>query len=125
MQALNELDFPDRLQKLLLAPQRIVCAELVITLDTGEIAAFNAWRVQHDNSRGPFKGGFRFHPTADVEEAKRLDHRHLTASNRQPRTTANTVCIQVFNLASRVFYRAAAHLSSNCELTGASIFIDH
>jgi len=34
-------------------------------------AAFNAWRVQHDNSRGPFKGGFRFHPDSDIEDAKR------------------------------------------------------
>ena len=71
VQALNELDFPERLQRLLLAPQRIVCSELVITLDSGEIAAFNAWRVQHDNSRGPFKGGFRFHPAADLDDARR------------------------------------------------------
>ena len=71
VQALKELDFPERLQRLLLAPQRIVCSELVITLDSGEIAAFNAWRVQHDNSRGPFKGGFRFHPAADLDDARR------------------------------------------------------
>ena len=70
-QALEVLDFPERLQKLLLAPQRIVCTELVITLDNGEIAAFNAWRVQHDNSRGPFKGGFRLHPSADLDDARR------------------------------------------------------
>lgn len=71
-EAFEELDFPDRLCKLLLAPQRIIRAELVITMDTGEIAAFNAWRVQHDNSRGPFKGGFRFHPDSDIEDAKSL-----------------------------------------------------
>jgi hypothetical protein len=37
-QAFEELDFPERLCKLLLAPQRIIRAELVITMDTGEIA---------------------------------------------------------------------------------------
>ena len=73
MQALEELDFPERLCKLLLAPQRIIRSELVITLDTGEIAAFEAWRVQHDNSRGPFKGGFRFHPNSNLDDARRYN----------------------------------------------------
>lgn len=72
MQALEILDFPQRISKLLLSFQRIVHSELVITLDSGEIAAFNAWRVQHDDSRGPFKGGFRFHPSADLEDSKRF-----------------------------------------------------
>ena len=73
MQALEELDYPERLCKLLLAPQRIIRSELVITLDTGEIAAFEAWRVQHDNSRGPFKGGFRFHPNSNLDDARRFE----------------------------------------------------
>ena len=36
-----------------------VLVELVITRDNGEIETFNAFRVQHDNSRGPYKGGLR------------------------------------------------------------------
>lgn len=71
MQALQELEYPLRLQKLLLTPQREFHVELVITLDSGEVAAFNAYRVQHDNSRGPFKGGFRYHPNADLSDARR------------------------------------------------------
>lgn len=71
MQALQELEYPLRLQKLLLNPQREFHVELVITLDSGEVAAFNAYRVQHDNSRGPFKGGFRYHPNADLSDARR------------------------------------------------------
>lgn len=39
-----------------------VLVELVITRDNGEIESFNAFRVQHDNSRGPYKGGLRYHP---------------------------------------------------------------
>ncbi|KAK9807101.1 hypothetical protein WJX73_005054 [Symbiochloris irregularis] len=71
-EALQELEYPLRLQKLLLTPQREFHVELVITLDSGEVAAFNAYRVQHDNSRGPFKGGFRYHPNADLSDARSL-----------------------------------------------------
>ena len=60
-----------RLQKLLMTPQRELHVELVITMDSGETGAFNAYRVQHDNSRGPFKGGFQFHPSSDLSNARR------------------------------------------------------
>lgn len=39
--------------------------------DNGEIEMFNAYRVQHDNSRGPFKGGFRFSPQVSMDEIRR------------------------------------------------------
>lgn len=71
-QALDELDYPARLKKLLLTPHREIHAELVVTRDSGEIAAFSAFRVQHDNSRGPFKGGFRLDPAASMDEVRAL-----------------------------------------------------
>lgn len=70
-QALEELEYPIRLQRLLMTPQRELHVELVITMDSGETGAFNAYRVQHDNSRGPFKGGFQFHPDTDLSTARR------------------------------------------------------
>ncbi len=45
--------------------------ELNITRDNGEIEIFNAYRVQHDNSRGPFKGGFRFHQNVSMDDVRR------------------------------------------------------
>ena len=39
--------------------------------DNGEIEIFNAYRVQHDNSRGPFKGGFRFSPQVSMDDVRR------------------------------------------------------
>ena len=45
--------------------------ELVITKDNGEIETFNAYRVQHDNSRGPYKGGLRYHPQVDLDDVRR------------------------------------------------------
>jgi glutamate dehydrogenase (NAD(P)+) len=70
-QAMAELDYPERVQRLLLTPHREIHVELVITMDNGETGAFNAYRVQHDNSRGPFKGGFRFHPDVNMDDMRR------------------------------------------------------
>ena len=50
------------LQKLLLTAQREMSVELVVQMDNGEVEVFNAYRVQHNNSRGPYKGGLRYHP---------------------------------------------------------------
>ncbi|EIE24400.1 glutamate dehydrogenase [Coccomyxa subellipsoidea C-169] len=71
-EAFQVLDYPERLQKLLLTPQRELHVELNITRDNGEIEIFNAYRVQHDNSRGPFKGGFRFHPNVSMDDVRSL-----------------------------------------------------
>ncbi len=45
-------------------------AEKDITISTGK--TFKAYRVQFNNARGPYKGGIRFHPEADIEEVKAL-----------------------------------------------------
>lgn len=41
-------------------------------IDLGDGAVHQAYRVQHSNARGPFKGGIRFHPRVDLEEVKAL-----------------------------------------------------
>jgi glutamate dehydrogenase/leucine dehydrogenase len=51
---------------------RILRAELSIPLDTGGMATFQAYRVQFNNARGPYKGGIRFHPGADEDEVSAL-----------------------------------------------------
>lgn len=70
-QALQELEYPEKLQRLLLTPSREVLVELVITKDDGQIESFNAYRVQHNNGRGPFKGGLRYHPQVDLDDVRR------------------------------------------------------
>lgn len=40
--------------------------------DSGEIDTFVGYRVQHNAARGPFKGGIRFHPSADIDEVRAL-----------------------------------------------------
>ena len=53
-------------------PQREVKVALTIEMDNGEVRTFEGYRVQHDNSRGPYKGGLRYHPHVDPDEVKAL-----------------------------------------------------
>ena len=53
-------------------PQREVKVGLSIEMDNGDVQTFQGYRVQHDNSRGPYKGGLRFHPHVDPDEVKAL-----------------------------------------------------
>ena len=41
-------------------------------MDNGEVETFTAYRVQHDNSRGPYKGGLRYHPQVDLDDVRSL-----------------------------------------------------
>ena len=41
-------------------------------MDSGEVQVFEGYRVQHNSSRGPTKGGIRYHPDVDVDETTAL-----------------------------------------------------
>src|SRR5207253_5634096 len=57
---------------LLIQPKREVQVEINVELDNGELETFIGYRVQHDNSRGPFKGGLRYHHDVDLDEVRSL-----------------------------------------------------
>src|SRR5690606_31366443 len=57
---------------LLWTPARELRVELVMTMDDGSIGNYIGYRVQHDDSRGPFKGGLRYHPDVDLDEVRSL-----------------------------------------------------
>lgn len=46
--------------------------EIPIVRDNGELAVFSGYRVQHQNVRGPCKGGLRYHPEVDIDEVRGL-----------------------------------------------------
>lgn len=74
---LLEKDFPDKKKfraaiKLLKKPQNFISKKITIKLDNGKKASFLAIRSQHNNARGPFKGGIRFHPGVTADEIKAL-----------------------------------------------------
>jgi len=58
--------------KQLKTPSREVRVECNIKMDDGSIGTFMGFRVQHDDSRGPFKGGLRYHHHVDSEEVTAL-----------------------------------------------------
>ena len=53
-------------------PMNSIEAPLVIKRDDGSTVSLPAYRIQFNNARGPFKGGIRFHPAADIDEVKAL-----------------------------------------------------
>lgn len=70
--AAKELDLGTRMTLRLETPKREVKTELTLPLDNGEMATFIGFRVQHDNARGPMKGGIRYDPRVDPDEVNAL-----------------------------------------------------
>ncbi len=64
--------FDQRAIEILKVPERILQVEIPIKMDSGKIRIFHGYRVQHNNARGPYKGGIRFHPKTDLFEVKAL-----------------------------------------------------
>ncbi|MBS0339073.1 MAG: Glu/Leu/Phe/Val dehydrogenase [Proteobacteria bacterium] len=62
----------DRWVETLKRPKRALIVDVPIELDDGSIAHFEGYRVQHNLSRGPGKGGVRFHPDVTLEEVMAL-----------------------------------------------------
>lgn len=62
----------DRVRHLLESPKREVKVSFSVEMDSGELQTFTGFRVQHDNSRGPFKGGLRYHHHVDPDEVNSL-----------------------------------------------------
>ncbi|MEA4889532.1 MAG: Glu/Leu/Phe/Val dehydrogenase [Clostridiaceae bacterium] len=53
-------------------PERELKVSIPVEMDDGQIRVFEGYRVQHSTSRGPCKGGLRYHPNVDIEEVKAL-----------------------------------------------------
>ncbi len=70
--AARHLQLSSELSLLIKTPDRELRVELPVVLDDGNIHSFIGYRVQHNNSRGPCKGGIRFHPDVDLDEVRAL-----------------------------------------------------
>jgi glutamate dehydrogenase/leucine dehydrogenase len=53
-------------------PDRIVEVSVPLKMDNGSVTVYHGFRVQHNNIRGPYKGGLRYHPHVDIDEVKAL-----------------------------------------------------
>ena len=70
--AADQLDLSASMRQLLLTAKREVQVSIPIELDSGELATFIGYRVQHNDARGPLKGGLRYHPQVDLDEVRAL-----------------------------------------------------
>ncbi|MHB8918350.1 MAG: Glu/Leu/Phe/Val family dehydrogenase, partial [Desulfocucumaceae bacterium] len=66
--AAQRLQLDPGLLKILKEPKRILTVSIPVHMDDGAIEVFRGFRVQHSLSRGPGKGGIRYHPEVDMEE---------------------------------------------------------
>ena len=70
--AADRLGMADGVREMLRSPWRELRVTVPVRMDNGEIEVFTGYRIQHNGARGPYKGGVRFHPNADVEEVRAL-----------------------------------------------------
>ena len=67
-QAAERMGLSKNMQTLLLTPEREVKVQVAVERDNGEISTFIGFRIQHNSTRGPMKGGLRFHHEVDADE---------------------------------------------------------
>jgi glutamate dehydrogenase (NAD(P)+) len=58
--------------RLLRIPERVLEVAVPVRMDDGRVEVFQGWRVHHNTTRGPGKGGIRFHPEVDAREVSAL-----------------------------------------------------
>ena len=66
------MGLPQGIRQMLRSPWRELQVQVMVCMDDGRIEVFSGYRVQHNGARGPYKGGVRYHPKADLEEVKAL-----------------------------------------------------
>ncbi|MBI1907915.1 Glu/Leu/Phe/Val dehydrogenase [Candidatus Uhrbacteria bacterium] len=64
--------FPSEFLAALKKPMREIIETISVVMDDGTTKSFAAYRVQHNNWRGPFKGGIRYHANVDIDEVRAL-----------------------------------------------------
>jgi len=53
-------------------PKEVLTLRLPVKMDNGKVKVFTAYRSHHNNARGPYKGGVRYHPNVTLEEVMAL-----------------------------------------------------
>jgi glutamate dehydrogenase (NADP+) len=71
-EAARHLDLDADVLEKLKYPRETTKVRLMIRMDDGSRKSFMAWRCRYDDTRGPTKGGIRFHPDSTMEEVETL-----------------------------------------------------
>lgn len=70
--ACDKLGLGKDIRRLLSTPKREVQVEIPVEMDDGRLETLIGYRVQHNNYRGPMKGGLRYHHEVDLDEVRSL-----------------------------------------------------
>ncbi|HSK95969.1 MAG TPA: Glu/Leu/Phe/Val dehydrogenase dimerization domain-containing protein [Euzebyales bacterium] len=68
----DQLGIDDQTRAVLNGTYREIRVQLPVRRDDGTVDTYYGYRVQHNGARGPYKGGVRYHPTADLDEVRAL-----------------------------------------------------
>jgi len=71
-QAAQIMELPANVHEILKHPKRILQVSVPVEMDDGHLRVFTGFRVHHNTSRGPSKGGIRYHPNVSLDEVKAL-----------------------------------------------------
>jgi glutamate dehydrogenase (NAD(P)+) len=70
--AAEMLNLDSGLRRILRVPQRELTVNFPVKMDDGSIEVFTGFRIQHNITRGPAKGGIRYHPGVNIDEVRAL-----------------------------------------------------
>ena len=70
--AMRMIDIDPDVAAILAQPKNELIVNFPVRMDNGRIQMFKGYRVQHNNILGPYKGGMRYHPEANLDEMKAL-----------------------------------------------------
>ncbi|MBU0596046.1 Glu/Leu/Phe/Val dehydrogenase [Candidatus Bipolaricaulota bacterium] len=59
-------------RSILTRPQNEIVVNFPVKMDSGHVEVFTAYRVQHNDALGPYKGGLRYHPQVEIDEVRAL-----------------------------------------------------
>lgn len=68
----GDMELKPQIHKILKSPMRELHVSLPIRMDDGSMEVFDGFRIQYNDSRGPTKGGIRFHPDETLESIRAL-----------------------------------------------------
>lgn len=71
-EAARIIDLDEEMHSILTSTYREIAVQVPVRLDNGGLIVVKGYRVQHNGARGPYKGGVRYHPDADLEEIRAL-----------------------------------------------------
>ncbi len=60
------------MRQILRTSYRELTVQVPVRMDDGTLEVYTGYRVQHNAARGPYKGGIRYHPDADLDEVRAL-----------------------------------------------------